>query len=105
MKKQGGDDMRMALLLALVLLTGCATYVPVGGFYVQGKQGLQDNNEAASKVGRACMNSYLSLIAVGDASVEAAKRNGSITKVATIDYEVNNVFGFIGEYCTVVKGS
>lgn len=96
---------KLIIVLLCVLLTGCATYIPIGGFYVQGKQGIQDNNEPGSKEGRACMNSYLSFVAVGDASVEAAKRNGGITKVSTIDYEVNNVLGFMGEYCTVVTGS
>lgn len=96
---------KLMVVAFCILLTGCASYIPVGAFYNQGKQGIQDNNEPTPKTGRACINSFLAFVATGDASVEAAKRNGGITKVATIDYEVNNVLGFIGEYCTVVRGS
>ena len=95
---------KLVLISMLVLITGCATYVPYGSLFVEGKQGLQDNGGPATKSGEACMHSYLSFIAVGDASIEAAKLSAGISKVSTIDYRVENVLGLYGSYCTVVTG-
>ncbi len=95
---------KLFLIFTLLLFVGCASYIPVGGLFVEGKAGLQDNGGPATKTGEACMKSYLGLIAVGDASVEAAKASAGITKVSTIDYKVENVLGLIGQYCTVVSG-
>jgi len=56
------------------------------------------------KQGKACAESILGLIARGDASVRAAKANGGITKVTTIDHSARNFFGIVGEWCTLVRG-
>ena len=97
--------MRALLLCAAALaLTGCATYYPAGAFFTQGTMGVQADSGKGNKTGRACMKSYLGMIATGDASIDAAKRAGNISKVSTINYEVNNVLGIVGEYCLVVTG-
>jgi hypothetical protein len=67
--------------------------------------GVQGAAGATPKTGRACMNSILGLVAIGDASLEAAKAAGGITNVANINYEVKNILGVYGEYCLVVKGN
>ncbi len=91
---------------AVSLLAGCATYNPQGSLYNGVKTGMTaNNNVSAVKTGQACSNSYLGLIAVGDASIESAKANGGITNVATINYTTNNVLGIYGEYCVVVSGN
>lgn len=93
-------------VLALISLGGCATYAPAGALATQTKQGLVvDNNVKPAKQGRACMNSVLAMAAWGDASIAQAKANAGITKVATIDYSVDNILGIYGTYCTVVTGS
>lgn len=92
------------LLCALVFLSGCASYQPMGMLYTGGKTGVADNNGPTPKTGKACMKSILALAACGDASVAAAKAAGGISKVSTIDYEVDNILGIYGTYCTVVKG-
>jgi len=56
------------------------------------------------KVGTATATSILGLIATGDASIEAATRNGGITKVKYVDYSVKNILGLFGEYTTTVYG-
>ena len=94
----------ICLLCALAFLSGCASYQPHGVYSTSGKMGLMDNNGPTPKTGKACMKSILSLAASGDASIAAAKANGNITKVSTIDYEVDNLLGIYGTYCTVVKG-
>lgn len=92
------------LLTSIFLITGCASYVPIGSLYTEGTTGLQDNGGPTSKTGRACVTSFFGLIATGDGSIEEAKRAGSITKVSTVDYETRNFLGIYGEHCTVVKG-
>jgi hypothetical protein len=58
-----------------------------------------------TKVGKACAESILGLIARGDASVRAAKENGGITEVTGIDHSARNFFGILGEWCTLVRGT
>jgi len=58
----------------------------------------------AIKEGKACAESILGLMARGDASVRAAKANGGITEVFTIDHSARNFFGVVGEWCTLVRG-
>jgi hypothetical protein len=94
----------LALLVLLVILAGCASYIPVGTLYTGGKMGVQANSGDAPKTGKACMTSVLGLVAGGDASIEAAKDAGGIKEVIVIDYEVTNVLGIYGQYCTIVKG-
>jgi len=94
----------LALFAILVLLAGCATYIPAGVVYTGGTMGVQGNPGDTSKMGKACMTSILALVAWGDASVEAAKEAGGIKDVAIINYEVTNVLGIYGQYCTVVRG-
>ena len=94
----------MGLIVGLLMLAGCASYIPVGAVYVDGKMGAQAGSGAADKTGKACMTSILGLVATGDASIEAAKAAGGIKEVVNIDYEVNNILGIYGKYCIVVQG-
>jgi hypothetical protein len=59
---------------------------------------------AASKEGKACAESILGLLARGDASVRAAKENGKITEVTSVDHSARNFLNIVGEWCTIVKG-
>jgi hypothetical protein len=98
--------MRMiAILIAVLMLAGCASYYPLGFIYTEGKMGVQAAPGATPKTGKACMTSILGIVAVGDASIEAAKSAGGVANVATINYEVRNILGVYGEYCLVVKGN
>jgi hypothetical protein len=56
------------------------------------------------KEGKACAESILGLIARGDASVRAAKANGGITEVSSIDHSARNFLNIVGEWCTLVRG-
>ncbi|HYM89001.1 MAG TPA: TRL-like family protein [Nitrospiraceae bacterium] len=60
---------------------------------------------AANKEGKACGTSILGAFAQGDASIVAAKANGGITKVSSVDHYAKNILGIFGEWCTIVKGS
>ncbi len=56
------------------------------------------------KEGTACAESILGLLARGDASVRAAKANGKITEVSSVDHSARNLLGIVGEWCTIVRG-
>ena len=95
----------LALVASIALLSGCSTSPVSGAVNVAKWDGAISNpginNKKTAKV---CAQSVLGLFAFGDASIETAKREGGITKVATVDHETFNVFYFYGQYCTVVYG-
>jgi hypothetical protein len=94
----------LAMLVVVLMLAGCASYMPHGMLFTGGKMGAQGGSGAADKSGKACMNSVLGLVAWGDASLQAAKAAGGVKDVVNIEYEVNNVLGIWGEYCIIVQG-
>jgi hypothetical protein len=96
------------LSLASITLGGCAVVAsPVGNgaIYTQ-VHGPVDVGPAsgASKHGRACAANYVGFVAVGDASIDAAKRNGGISTVASVDHDSFGVLGVYTRYCTIVSG-
>ena len=94
------------LLFLMAVITGCATRQPViGGLYsdVIASENVS-SNQAGNRVGQACATSILSLIATGDASVEAARRAGGITLITSVDSQSSNIFLFYTKYCTIVRG-
>ena len=60
---------------------------------------------ATTKEGKACATTILGAVATGDASVAAAKSNGGITKVTSVDHSAKSILGLWGEWCTIVKGN
>ena len=93
-------------LCLVVLVAGCATSIPLGSFYTDLKLPVAatPNASKAPKVGTAECVSYLSLIATGDVSLQTAMRNGGITKIHYVDWEVENILGIIGKYKLTVYG-
>lgn len=89
------------------LATGCATAAkPVNGmFYSDTQFGMIATTGTAKKMGKACSKSILGAVALGDASIEAAKKAGGISTVATVDATSKNILGFYAEFCTVVHGN
>lgn len=98
----------IVLLSTVFLLSGCAAYAvaPVTGFvYTDTKFGINaTSNEGNSKVGIASSESYLGFVAVGDASIEAAMKNGGITKVQHVDYHSYSVLGIYAKFTVTVYG-
>jgi len=94
------------LLIVAMLAAGCATArTPVNGLlYVDVRAPLGVATGADTKTGEACASSILGLVATGDASIEAAKKAGSITEVAYIDFTSSRILGIYAKFCTVVKG-
>ena len=96
----------LTIAAALFLVYGCATPFPVGGIYTEIKVPVTATGESGKnlKVGTAECQSVLCIVATGDASIEAAMKDGGITKVHHVDWEVKNILGVIGNYKTVVYG-
>lgn len=89
-----------------VFVSGCATPVPYGAIFTEVKMPVAASNEGVTgqKIGTAKCTSILGLIATGDSSIETAAKNGGISQISHVDYEVRNILGLIGEYTTKVYG-
>ncbi|MBW2664606.1 MAG: TRL-like family protein [Deltaproteobacteria bacterium] len=92
--------------VSLCFVMSCATSFPIGTLYTELKLPVTAtaNSGQATKVGTAECISVLALVAIGDASIEAAKKDGGITKVHHVDWEVENILGIIGKYKVTVYG-
>ncbi len=95
-----------ALLASSVALTGCATSMPVGVLFTDLTLPVGATaNSQGSKVGVAKCQSILAVVATGDCSLEAAKKDGNITSVTHADWKANNILGVIGNYELTVRGN
>lgn len=124
----------LSTLLACLLVSGCANAMtPVWGLYTdvkgplqatsyvpgqsgpargtlpagtptEGQAGATSAGLANLKTGAATATSILGIVATGDASIEAAARNGGITKIHHVDHHTKNIIGFYSEFTTVVYG-
>lgn len=95
-----------AVLAVAAVLMGCATSYPVGGIYTKLSLPVNvgDQNAKAMKIGTAECTSILSMVATGDVSIQTAMKNGGITKVHHVDWDVENILGIIGKYKVTVYG-
>lgn len=95
----------MFLSAAALLLGACATPATHAGtaLFAQTQQPVMATNAPGTKVGRACATNILGLLIQGDMSIEAAKKNGKITQVATVDTDIKS-YAVYAEVCTVVTG-
>lgn len=94
------------IVAATALLAGCAMNAPVGLVYTANTLPITaTSNGTGMKTGMACSTSVLMLVAKGDNSIAAAKANGGIKQVTSVDMSVKNVLGVYGKYCTIVHGN
>jgi hypothetical protein len=100
------------IIAAMVLsLTGCLTapFVPPTGmafsqFDAPLDVDFQNTDMSGMKKGTAETMSILGLVAVGDASSQAAAQNGGITKIVHADYEYFNILGIVQKTTVIVYG-
>jgi len=94
-------------LVGVVVLSGCSVMAlgPVAGAITIDQKGPVAAGDAAtaSKVGTSEAQGIL-LVSFGDASIEAAMKQGNITRVHHVDCETLNVFGIYARYQTIVYG-
>ena len=96
----------MFVMIAALCAGACATPPTEAGMalFAQTTQPMMVTGYTGKKVGRACATNVLGLIVQGDMSVEAAKKNGKITHVASVYKEVKG-YAIYSEVCTIVTGS
>jgi hypothetical protein len=88
-------------------LMGCASAMsPVSGAWytdVKGPLGVTDAY-GGTAMGESCASSILGLIATGDASIDAAKKNGGVAQVTAVDHKSSSLLGITAKFCTIVYG-
>ena len=99
-----------SLLLTTLVSTGCAS---TGAASKTGPavlvnahtEGENVQNVPSTHVGEACTHNVLGLVAIGDASIPAAKRDAGIDRVASVNHRYFSVLTLYGRYCLRVTGS
>jgi hypothetical protein len=89
-----------------LVLEGCAGAPVAGALYTNIDYGNQATaNAAGTRMGEACGYLYAGLVAVGDSSVETARRNGGISQITSVDHSTFSVLAVIyNKHCTIVRG-
>ena len=99
---------KLIILSSVLVMTSCVTTLNRSGAGLIMTQTRDvmfvDNNVKPLKKGEACSHRVLAIVAFGDASMEAAKDNARISKIAIADTDYFNILGIYGKACTVVKG-
>jgi Zn-dependent alcohol dehydrogenase len=97
-----------ALPLSVAVLTSSCAAVKsplIGVWYTNVKAPVAvTSNANSTKVGTAEAISVLGLVAIGDASIEAAAKSAGITKIHHVDEESTSFLGFFAEYKVYVYG-
>ncbi len=97
----------LGFFLVAALFSSCAVgKSPIAGFaYTDIKDGLAvTSNTGASKVGISTATGYVGVVAMGDASIESAAKNGGITRIQHVDYHTKSILGLYTTYTTIVYG-
>src|SRR4051812_22842706 len=107
MSMKAGLSVTLVALVAMVVGAGCATprRAPVLGLiYTDSTAGLAaTSSPAGNRVGESCVSSILGIYSKGDASIEAARRNGGITMISSVDEAFTSYLGVYGKHCTIVR--
>jgi hypothetical protein len=96
----------IAVVFALGV-TGCGFVAdgPFGWGYTATKTAVSIGTaKAAGKKGEACVTAFFGFVALGDASIGAAMKNGEIKQIFSIDRDNLSVFGIYTKQCTIVTG-
>ena len=103
-----------AFAFAAMMLAGCVKSPLVGGIYTDVKDGLAvTGNAGSSKVGTAEAKGYVGVVvrhvlrgvvALGDASIQAAAREAGITRIHHVDYQAKSYVGVYTIYTIIVYG-
>ena len=110
-RKEVGMKWMAGLLLGVmlvVLTSGCASVYPVGCGYMKLKLPVEANGNkmppTGMKTGTSECRSYFGILAVGDASIDTAAKNGGIKQIHYVDWDVENILGILGIYKVTVYG-
>lgn len=92
---------------AMIVMTGCGSTMPVGAIITNVELPITATavTGGGSKTGEASCVSYLSMVAKGDCSIEAAKKNGNISTVTSVDWHYDTILGIVNNYKVTVHGN
>ena len=94
-----------AFAFAAMMLAGCVKSPLVGGIYTDVKDGLAvTGNAGSSKVGTAEAKGYVGVVALGDASIQAAAREAGITRIHHVYFFFFNDTATTEIYTIIVYG-
>lgn len=100
-----------SVLVASLLVTSCSAWPRAGNngaFYTKVSSpvtAFPNDRSEPLRYGQACSSGILGLYAAGDSTIAAARANGSISTVVTIEEQFKHVLlGAYSQYCTVVGG-
>jgi len=98
----------IAVLAVLAVgTTGCGFVAdgPFGWGYTASKTAVSTGTaKTGSKKGTACVTAFFGFTSIGDASIGAAMKNGSIKEIFTVDKDNVSYFGTYTKQCTMVTG-
>jgi hypothetical protein len=97
----------LGVAAGMAMLSGCAFTGPglaTGGIFSSYTMGSAVGPGSGNKSGEACVMSILGIVALGDGSIEAAKKEGGVTQVAAVDHTTFSILGFYSSTCTKVTG-
>lgn len=90
---------------AALACAGCVKTPVAGGIYTDIKDGMAvTGNAASTKVGTAEIKGYAGVVALGDASIQAAARDAGITRIHHVDYQTKSYVGLYTIYTVIVYG-
>lgn len=95
------------LMMFPIVFLQCASsgFGTQGMLYENQRISLMETGTPATKEGFACAKSYLGLVALGNASMEEAQKQGNIREITSIELETYNFLGIYAKLCTVTKGN
>jgi hypothetical protein len=109
--------MKFTVLVGLGVLglasLGCGVTYPVGSIYsgTQTPHGMMrlegaGAGKGGAKTGEACASGFIfNAIAIGDATLAAAKKAGGVTDVHSVEFGGTNILGLYTQGCTIVYGN
>lgn len=114
-RKEGAFFLAPAILALFLLTSGCATFVgtrgvPRGGIFtdVEGPGATQNFEMSVAaeelKKGTSSAEGFLGLVAQGDASIQAAAKDGGISDIHHVDFKTRSILGLYVKHTTVVYG-
>lgn len=95
----------LTLVAATALILSSCGAPRVGALYTDVKAPVAAGSGGGSRIGTATSTTYLGCIAIGDASIATAKRNGGISTINSVDEEIKSVLGIVTTYTTTVRGN
>jgi len=98
----------VGLGMVIILVFGfMPIHSPVLGLIINDVRGpvtVVTSTTPGPRTGKAVATTILGLVAYGDTGIEAAARNGGITRIMTVDYDSYNILGVYARFTTIVTG-